>query len=584
MSGLHGNLEVLSWDCAEERDYVSAWAADFETTTSEDDCRVWAWAVAEVGDVSNTEVGNCMDTFVAWLEGHCGDKVYFHNLKFDGKFIVSWLEQQGWQWIPNSDEAWGRSYETLISDMSQWYQLTLWFSDEDCVVVQDSLKVISLPVAKVPKAFGLGIEKLEIDYCAPREQGHALTEEEREYVLHDVQIMAAALGVMHERGMDKMTAGSNAYADYKDMLGGCKAFRQLYPEPSYDAMLRDGGCYKGGFTAANPLFAGKEVGAGASYDVNSLYPSVMACAHGEQLPYGEPEAYEGAYVEDPEYPLYIQFLNVDITVKPGHIPCIQLKGTSRFCDTEYIRDTEGPVPMCLTSVDLELMLEQYDVHDIEYLHGLKFRASQDLFRGYVEKWSEVKKQATLDGNEGMRTIAKLQLNSLYGKLASNPVKQSRRPLLDPETGIVGYPLLPEEHAEAQYLPAAAFITSYARAFTIRASQANYHRWLYSDTDSCYLLGTEPPAGIVEDPVELGAWKREHEFTRFKALRAKTYVFEEAGELHVTCAGMPSRCHSGVTFENFAEGSRFSGKLRPVDVKGGTILVDDYFTINSKGGV
>lgn len=581
MSGLHGDLEVLAWDWKEEDDYVQAWAADFETTTLEEDCRVWAWAVSEVGNIGNVETGNCIETFMAWLGRHCGDKVYFHNLKFDGKFIVSWLEQQGWQWIPGKDEAWEGRYETLISDMSQWYQLRLWFSDEDSVTVQDSLKVISLPVAKVPKAFGLDMQKLELDYEAPRERGHVLTGAEREYVLHDVQIMAAALGIMFEQGLDRMTAGSNAYADYKEMIGGSKMFRRLYPVPCYDAALREGGCYKGGFTAANPVFAGREVGAGISFDVNSLYPSVMACVHGEVLPYGEPEVYEGAYEHDPQRPLYIQFMNVDMTVKPDHIPSIQLKGTSRFGDTEYIRETGGLVPMCLTSVDLELMLEQYDVHDIEYLHGYKFRASDDLFTGYVDKWTDVKVQASLEGNEGMRTIAKLQLNSLYGKLASNPVKQSRRPQLDPETGIVEYPLLPEEQAEPQYLPAAAFITAYARAFTIRASQANYHRWLYSDTDSCYLLGTEPPEGIVEDAVALGAWKKEHEFTRFKALRAKTYVFEEGGELHVTCAGMPSRCHAGVTFANFEEGSRFSGKLKPKDVRGGTILVDDYFTIKGK---
>ena len=41
---------------------------------------------------------------------------------------------------------------------------------------------------------------------------------------------------------------------------------------------------------------------------------------------------------------------------------------------------------------------------------------------YGDKWTEVKTKASIKGNEGMRTIAKLQLNSLYGKMASNPVK------------------------------------------------------------------------------------------------------------------------------------------------------------------
>ena len=104
---------------------------------------------------------------------------------------------------------------------------------------------------------------------------------------------------------------------------------------------------------ANPEFAGKIVGPGLSFDVNSLYPSVMASVHGEVLPYGEPEAYEGSYVEDPEMPLYIQFLEADFTVKEGHIPCMQLKGNRLFGETEYIRDSGGLQPLCLTSVDLK---------------------------------------------------------------------------------------------------------------------------------------------------------------------------------------------------------------------------------------
>ena len=82
-----------------------------------------------------------------------------------------------------------------------------------------------------------------------------------------------------------------------------------------------------------------------------------------------------------------------------------------------------------------------------------------------------------------------------------------------------------------------------------------------------------------DDVELGAWKMEHVFDRFKAIRAKTYCFECGGELTVHCAGMPARCHGSVTMENFEYGASFEGKLKPKDVKGGTILIDDVFTIH-----
>lgn len=571
-------LDILVWDWVDyaEDDDMPSYTADFETTTVADDCRVWAWATSRIGNPDDVQLGNSIDTFLEWCKVHSGSRVYFHNLKFDGKFILHKILTDGWKWIPDKNDRANRTFTTLISDMSQFYSIKLWFDESKSIEFLDSLKVIPLPIAAIPKAFGLEIEKLDLDYQASRDIGHELTEGEKEYIAHDVKIAAMAMDTMLSQGMRKITAGSNAFADYKKMIGGKKRFRDWFPEPEYDEDLRKGGCYKGGFTAVNPKIAGKKLGKGISFDVNSLYPSVMASSHGEVLPFGEPVPYDGRYVQDDEYPLYIQFIEADFAVKEDRIPCLQLKGNVMFRETEYIKDSKGLQTLCLTSVDLEMLFEQYDVFDIRYLRGYKFKGSRYLFKDYVDKWTDVKIKAGHEGNQGMRTIAKLQLNSLYGKMATNPVKQSRMPYLD--DGVVKYALLEPEHAEAQYLPAGAFITSYARQFTIRAAQANYERWLYCDTDSVYLLGTEPPVDMKVDAYELGAWKKEHEFDCFKAIRAKTYCFEEDGELTVHCAGMPARCHEHVTMDNFEVGASFPGKLKPKDVNGGTILVEDVFTI------
>lgn len=55
--------------------------ADFETNVSETDCRVWAYAIYEIG-VDNFIYGNSIDDFMTW----CNDKkenytIYFHNLR-----------------------------------------------------------------------------------------------------------------------------------------------------------------------------------------------------------------------------------------------------------------------------------------------------------------------------------------------------------------------------------------------------------------------------------------------------------------------------------------------------------------------
>lgn len=55
--------------------------ADFETTVSEVDCRVWAYAIYEIG-VDNFIYGNNITDFINW----CYNKkenyvIYFHNLR-----------------------------------------------------------------------------------------------------------------------------------------------------------------------------------------------------------------------------------------------------------------------------------------------------------------------------------------------------------------------------------------------------------------------------------------------------------------------------------------------------------------------
>ena len=41
--------------------------ADFETTTDENDCRVWAWAVCEIGNTDNFIYGNDIKGFLKYL-------------------------------------------------------------------------------------------------------------------------------------------------------------------------------------------------------------------------------------------------------------------------------------------------------------------------------------------------------------------------------------------------------------------------------------------------------------------------------------------------------------------------------------
>ena len=565
---------------------MKRFTGDFETATwVEGETWVWAWALCDIENPTNVDVGNSIESFFERIKKEANPYIYFHNLKFDGEFILYYLMNNGFEYVESKEKR-DNTFSCLISDMGLFYQIEVYFEvgkKTKKVTFIDSLKIINQTVESMPKTFKIEENKLEIDYNLPREKGHILTKEETEYVKNDVVIVAKALKYLFDMGLTKMTAGSNALSEYKEIMNINK-FRAMYKPLTYEIDKDIRRAYRGGFTYLNPIYKNKSVKEGEVLDVNSLYPSVM---YNEILPFGEGFFYEGEYKEDKVYPLYIQRLTCSFKIKEGKIPTIQIKH-SRFVDNEYLTDSGlEPVALTLTSVDLKLFLEQYEVWDLHYESGWKFKGMRGLFTKYIDKWIKVKNEATISGNKGMRQVAKIMLNSLYGKFATSLDVQGKIPYL--ENDIVKYKLGEKTTKDGVYLPMGAFITAYARDKTIRTSQAikDYSKkkygidmYCYSDTDSIHtILPIEELKQFCEiDDVELGKWKHESHFIRAKFIRQKTYLEEIEGEIQITCAGLPQRCYDQVTWENFKEGLKVDGKLTFTHVKGGVILKETEFTI------
>lgn len=557
---------------------LKAYTADFETTTDPEDCRVWAYGICDIGNPDNFTYGNSIEGFLEWCEYIGNAKVYFHNLGFDCTFIIDYLENNGWLWVDDGDRKSDYTYSTVISDMNQVYALTLYFTPFMKIVIYDSLKIIPLPVRDIAKAYGLEESKGEIDYEAFRPIGHELTPQEVEYLKNDCVIVAKALKNFLDIGLTKMTAGSNALYDYKKMMGGHKKFRRFFPilSDEEDEFIRR--AYRGGYTYVNERYQGKKIGEGLVFDVNSLYPSVMFSSDGQKLPYGKAEWFDGEPKKDPVKPLWVAMVTCRFKVKDGFLPCIQLKGNFRFSQTEYLKSSNGMVTFTVTNVDWGLITTHYVVKDVGWYGGYKFKGNTNLFKNYVQKWTDEKIKAGHEGNAGKRQIAKLMLNSLYGKMATRKKVCSRRPVL--EEGVVKYVDLEPTERDPIYLPVGVFITSYARYKTITSAQALYDRFIYADTDSLHIEGSEVPTNIEVDDFELGKWKLESEFSEAKFLRAKCYVEHEKGtdKLTVRVAGMPANCHAQVTLDNFEMGATYKGKLYQKRVKGGIVLEPGDMTI------
>lgn len=547
------------------------YTADFETTTNKNDLRVWAWGICNINNFDEFIYDNNIESFIQWLEKHTGSNIYFHNLRFDGEFIISWLLKNGFKY---NDNLVSKTFNCIIAGTGQFYKLTICFYKKGkyrkIVNIYDSLKKLPFPVKKIAESFELPILKGEIDYKATREIGHILTDEELSYLRNDVEIMARALKIQLDEGLTHMTIGSDALNSFKSIITN-KLFKTYFPKLDVEVDKDIRHAYRGGYTYTNKIFQAKDVGEGLVYDVNSMYPSVM---YDELLPYGIPIFFDGEYVYDSDYPLFIQKIKADLVIKDNHIPTIQCKGNMYFNSTEYIEATNGMLTMYVTNIDLDIIFEQYDVLDIEYINGYKFKATKGLFCDYIDKYMEMKKNNT----GAKRQLAKLMLNNLYGKFASNPKTQCKIPYLNEENK-VEYKTITAEDKDPVYTPIGVFVTSYARARIQRTAQSVYYRFCYCDTDSIHIIGKEIPNIDIDDK-ELGKWGLESEFVRARFLRAKTYIEEyKDNTINVKCAGLPDNLKELVNFDNFKVGLTLHGKLLPKRYDGGVILEETDFTIN-----
>lgn len=579
---------------------MGIWSCDFETNNNTDDCHVWCWGAREVytGEIYK---GTTISSYVDWVLSHSstGELYFFHNLAFDGEFLLLELFNRGYVHTLEQKLLPGEM-NTLISDMGQWYSIRLCYRKKVQCEFRDSLKILPFSVKEMAKSFHMEESKGSIDYNLNRPLGYEPTSAEWEYLLTDLAIPAHGIKYLFDNGDIRLTAGSNALASYKHIVG--KNFRYWFPslDDSTDEFIRRS--YRGGWVYANPKYKGKKIGKGIILDVNSLYPSRMKY---ELLPWGTPIYYKGRYKETDNYPLYVQRINVSFTLKKGKLPTIQEKHNPRFRKTEYLTSSNGEIlQLTLTNVDLTLFLENYNIEIIEYIDGYMFKGAHGMFDDYIDYWMKQKEEATMEKDYAKRTMAKLKMNSLYGKFAKRPVATQKIPYV--ADGVLKLKLGEEENIGSLYIPVGTFITAYARNYTIRSAQKLGNRFLYSDTDSLHLKGTTLPDGLEIHDSHLGAWKNEGTFIQGKYLGPKAYCekvivsretldsylqenpdstahvdYKKSTLLQITCAGMPANIKSGVTFDNFEVSLELSGKLRPQHVKGGIVLANTTFTLKPR---
>lgn len=560
--------------------------ADFETsriTSTTTDSHVWCWGASrwcsDSVEDDDYQWGLSIDTFMDYVtKQERSANVFFHNLKFDGHFIVDWLLRTGKRCI----DLEGRAprvgeFSTTISDMGQWYKIVWRASSKHIVEFRDSYKILPVSVKSLGEMSDDGTLKGDIDHNIVRPPGYSPTDKELDYQYRDVRIVSNAL---HISGVSKLTISSLAFNDWKSTLTFTKKdgtkfkdssiWRNVFPRLSErdDAAIRS--AYRGGFTAVAVGKEGYMSGPGRTYDVNSMYPSIL---RDEPLPCGKPLPY---YDGLPDEGYWVARACVSFNLKDGKIPCIQLKNTPGYRGSEHLRSGES-VALSFTNIDYEIFKEMYEfeIESLEWCYT--FRTCTHAFDEYIRKWGSIKERCS-----GVRRqLAKLHLNSLYGKFGNTPTLGSRTPVMD-DDGNVHYVAGPATDDDPNYVPLAVFVTAIARARIIRSAMMCGDRFLYADTDSLHVEGDYEVPGLDVHGTRLGAWKKESSFEYGVYNRAKQYGEVIAGRHEIHMAGAPEKILENVKVEDMLGDMTLDGKLVPRIVKGGTLLKETTFRYEYAG--
>lgn len=579
---------------------------DFETTVYKGQVNTEVWASASVELYTEDVIifHSIEEQYNYFLGQNCNIIAYYHNLKFDGAFWLSYLlVDKGYEqaynkvgdaenkveWLEEKNMK-NKSFKYSISDKGMWYSIIIKVNNH-FIEIRDSLKLLPFSVKRIGESFGTKHKKLDMEYTGFRYAGCEITDEEKHYIANDVLVVKEALEIMFNEGHSKVTIGACCLEEYKNIckhsITNALEYKEMFPN-IYDISIdkkiykyENAGeyvrkSYRGGWCY---LVKGKENQIktnGTTADVNSLYPSMMSSESGNRYPIGIPHFWTGNIIPDtalgPNKYFFVR-IKTRFYIKKNMLPFIQIKSSYLYKGTEALetsdiydkktdqyythwKDKDGNlhdtrVELVLTMTDFQLLKEHYELVDFEILDGCWFFSEIGIFDEYIEKYKKIK----LESKGALRELAKLFLNNLYGKMASSTDSSFKIAYVKDDKS-VGFLPVPEAKKKPGYIPVGSAITSYARNFTIRAAQKNYYGvnergFIYADTDSIHC--DLPPGeikGIKVHDKDFCCWKLESCWDEAIFTRQKTYIEHVVKENcvqidnpynNIKCAGMPQKC-------------------------------------------
>lgn len=583
------------------------YGSDFETNPPRDGkVNVWLWSIVRASDLTYI-VG---ETIEEWYEEvmKLSGIICFHNLKFDGQFILDYLVRNNIQF--------DREHTIIDAQMHIPYRIAL----KPDLYIQDTMRVHAGSLQKMAKAYGLEGKSEPADFSIFHEYGQA-TDKEIEYVTQDSRIVAQVLAKDCEvnNGYIPLTAAGYALRQYVNWLkhsgmvdtnglGKGKGtsqtdiLNQLFPSAPENLNGDDWASlsrmtFMGGMCFVKD---GKNEHVNSktwTYDVNSAYPFHMC----KPMPVGE-----GHYtdkIEQGKFGIYwvkCSFYHENTCpiihhsrTMPPHIPPMASYDNQWFNyygKTDYIQSFNGV--LVLTSIEIDYLIEYANLMIEEVYTGYWFDENPRVFSEYIppiyEERQKIKRTEPVKAE-----FLKLMMNSLYGKFGTGE-KYGAILGLD-ENGLYRETVdVNDMDIPWCYTPIATAITGYERVYIATIISKNWDNFLYTDTDSIHLSAPHVEGSMDIDQKRLGALKCESISDASKYIRPKCYVhinereYDNLGNeveckpIEVKCGGMPSNIKARIKYmDEMFMGAKFEGKLMPKRYIGGVYLEPTTYNLNER---
>lgn len=468
--------------------------------------------------------------------------IFFHNVDYDAQNLIQHIKDQDFNYSFGS--------VSLLHNASLY---SLSFNYRGCCFeLRDSMKIYNQSLAKLGKNVNWKKKTEDATYTwIDLNKQTEKVSHETYYFKHDISVLAAIMRAHVKKfpGKLRLTAASYAEADLKKMV--LESDRQNHTndyavlfKPKFtdeqENYLRRG--YFGGFVYANYKLLNQTLHNGLVGDVNSLYPSVML---NRDYPKWQTvrflKAEEFWKLDLHDYHTYV-VATIKVTklkIKPDGIPCFPKKDAYGMSREIYdINDLSSDIAT-LTNFDLYWIGKNYEFK-YQYIQGVRaYEWSVRPFKSFILKHKAEKEKASREHNEVDRMVAKIHLNSTYGKFAQRQIT-TKSVLVKNANGSIGFSEVDDPAAKPRQhnILIAVFVTAFARdvlfsMIEILKSEPDAEFW-YADTDAVH-FGYKGDLDIVKDDEKIfqelhipfskdvfGKWKPEQHMRVARYLGSKRY--------------------------------------------------------------